>query len=68
MIMNVFRSNNKSLGALLLALAVSAMLAACSSTDEEAQDTGGGSGGSCENACMAAPSHQQDECLMGCQL
>jgi hypothetical protein len=68
MIMNVFKSNKASLGALLLALVVLTMLAACSSSDEAAQEDPGASSGNsdCENACQLAPPHQLDECMLAC--
>jgi hypothetical protein len=55
--------------ALLLAFMAAAMLPACSSSDEAAQeDTGTSGSSSCEDACRSdqVPDFQLDECLMAC--
>jgi hypothetical protein len=72
--MNLFELSKKPLIVMLLSLMALVMLPGCSSTEETpATDTGTGTGqeqdvSSCKDACMFAPGHQQDECLMACEL
>jgi len=61
--MNIFDLNKKLLAALLLAFMASAMLVACSSTDEAAQPEGS----SCADQCAAVPDMNQDECMIACE-
>jgi hypothetical protein len=62
--MNVVQLNEKPLGAFLLALVVSAMLVACSSTDEASQPEDTSS--SCAEQCANQEPLNQDECIILC--
>jgi hypothetical protein len=65
--MKILSLRNLFLVALALPLV---MLFGCSSSEEAPPpDTGGDTyNQDCKDACMAAPSHQQDECLYTCEL
>jgi len=60
-----FESYKKTLAALLLAFFITAMLPACSSTDEAEGSSGGGS--SCAQRCSTVPEGDQDECMINCE-
>ena len=63
--MKIFKLRNLSLASSALALV---MLFGCSSSEETSDTSSGSSNSDCQNACMAVPSHQQDECLLTCEL
>jgi hypothetical protein len=62
--MKIFELLRKSVFVLMLSFMVTAILPACSSSEES------GSGSSCENACYSdeVTDMQVDECLAACQI
>ena len=63
--MKIFRLRKVILSTSALALV---MLFGCSSSEEESSDTSSGGGDACKEQCMSLDSHQQDECIVACEL